>query len=414
MRTRTWCVALALVALSAPVAAQTNARDAAQTVLSEADALARLSAESPRVRAIRAAVDVARADVLAAGRWPNPRATVTREAVAGVTEHMVMVTQALPVTGRRGLEVRAASALVEASQSRADEELRRARAELRAAYAELLSAQVREEELRRSRDRLRDLAEVLARREAAGDAAGYDRLRAEREVLEMEGEWSAARADRARAQAVLAGFFGVMAEASAIVAAAAAPTRVAIPPLEELVARAGMVRGEGIALRHEIESAGFAGRAAGRRQVPEPELVAGTKSSNAAGGDVGSVISVNVSVPLFDRGQPERALAQARQAQAEARAAAFGASLRAQIAAWRAVVLERREMADRYRAVATASADGLERIAQVSYDAGEQGILELLDAYRSGSSARTRQAALDAAVRHAEIELEFVSGWEIR
>ncbi len=414
MRTRTWCVALALVSLSAPVAAQTNARDAAQTVLSEADALARLSAESPRVRAIRAAVDVARADVLAAGRWPNPRATVTREAVAGVTEHMVMVTQALPVTGRRGLEVRAASALVEASQSRADEELRRARAELRAAYAELLSAQVREEELRRSRDRLRDLAEVLARREAAGDAAGYDRLRAEREVLEMEGEWSAARADRARAQAVLAGFFGVTAEASAIVAAAAAPTRVAIPPLEELVARAGMVRGEGIALRHEIESAGFAGRAAGRRQVPEPELVAGAKSSNAGGGDVGSVISVHVSVPLFDRGQPERALAQARQAQAEARAAAFGASLRAQIAAWRAVVLERREMADRYRAVATASADGLERIAQVSYDAGEQGILELLDAYRSGSSARTRQAALDAAARHAEIELEFVSGWEIR
>jgi hypothetical protein len=38
---------------------------AAQTVLSEADALARLSTESPRVRAIRAAVDVARADALA-------------------------------------------------------------------------------------------------------------------------------------------------------------------------------------------------------------------------------------------------------------------------------------------------------------------------------------------------------------
>jgi hypothetical protein len=37
----------------------------------------------------------------------------------------------------------------------------------------------------------------------------------------------------------------------------------------------------------------------------------------------------------------------------------------------------------------------------------------LLDAYRSGSSARLRQAALDAGVRQAEIELEFVSGWEI-
>jgi outer membrane protein TolC len=55
----------------------------------------------------------------------------------------------------------------------------------------------------------------------------------------------------------------------------------------------------------------------------------------------------------------------------------------------------------------------VERIAQVSYDAGERGILELLDALRVSSSARVRQAALDAAAREAEIELEFVSGWEM-
>jgi cobalt-zinc-cadmium efflux system outer membrane protein len=55
----------------------------------------------------------------------------------------------------------------------------------------------------------------------------------------------------------------------------------------------------------------------------------------------------------------------------------------------------------------------VERIAQVSYDAGERGILELLDAYRTSSSARVRQAGMDAAAREAEIELEFVSGWEI-
>ena len=69
--------------------------------------------------------------------------------------------------------------------------------------------------------------------------------------------------------------------------------------------------------------------------------------------------------------------------------------------------------AERYRAHAIASADLIERIAQVSYDAGERGILELLDAYRIGSSARIRQAVLDATVRQAEIELAFVSGWEI-
>jgi cobalt-zinc-cadmium efflux system outer membrane protein len=100
--------------------------------------------------------------------------------------------------------------------------------------------------------------------------------------------------------------------------------------------------------------------------------------------------------------------------QAEASAAAFQWALRSQIVALRAVVLERRAAADRYRAGATQGSDVLERIARVSYDAGERGILELLDAYRSGASARVRSAALDAAVRQAEIELEFVSGWEIQ
>ena len=59
------------------------------------------------------------------------------------------------------------------------------------------------------------------------------------------------------------------------------------------------------------------------------------------------------------------------------------------------------------------TAGDVERIARVSYDAGERGILELLDAYRTSASARVRQAALDASAREAEIELEFVSGWEI-
>src|SRR5262249_49493484 len=143
MRTRPFCVAAALVCLARPAAGQ--------IVLSEAEALARLSADSPRVRAIRAGVDVIRAEALLAGRWPNPRFTYDREAVAGVTENMFMVTQPLPISGRRGLEVRAASALVDAAARRADDDVRRARAALRSAYADLVSAQIREGELSRAR-----------------------------------------------------------------------------------------------------------------------------------------------------------------------------------------------------------------------------------------------------------------------
>jgi cobalt-zinc-cadmium efflux system outer membrane protein len=407
MRTAVVCAVLATALVPVRAGAQS-------LTLTESDALSRLSADSPRARAARAGIDLARADVLAAGRWPNPRLTFDREAVAGVTENMVMVTQPLPVSGRRGLEVQAASALVGATSNRADDEIRRLRADLRLAFADLVAAQMRERELTAARDRLRDLASVLEKREAAGDAAGFDRLRAEREVLETDTDRALAATDRARAQAAVASFFADVTEPSQIVAVAQPRRSATFPTVEALMERAESTRGDLLALRREVEAAGFAERAADRRWIPEPEVVAGTKSSTVGGGDIGSVFTVHATIPLFDRGQPERAAALARAAQADARASAFRAVLRGQIAALRSTVMERQLAAERYRLEAVSSANQIERIAQVSYDAGERGILELLDAYRIGGSARVRQVTLDAAVRQAEIELEFASGWEIQ
>jgi cobalt-zinc-cadmium efflux system outer membrane protein len=406
MRRVVLCAALGFVLAPAAAVGQ-------PVVLTEADAVALLSPTSPRVRAIRAGIELARADVLAAGRWPNPRVTFDRESVAGVTENMTMVAQVLPITGRRGLDIQAASALVDATSNRVDEAVRRARADLRLAFGQLVVAQVRERELSGARDRLQGLVEVLAKREAAGDAAGFDRLRAEREVLDLDADRAIAGTDRARAQAAVAAFFSESTDSERIVAVDRTTARAALPTVEALVERAQSMRGELLALRREVDAARLSGRAADRRRIPEPELVAGTKSSTAAGGGLGSVVSVQASIPLFDRSRAEKASADARATQAEARAEAFRVALRAEITALRAAVIERRETAARYRAAAVNSASEIERIAQVSYDAGERSILELLDAYRTGSTARVRQAMLDAAVRQAEVELEFVSGWDI-
>lgn len=392
------------------VAASMPSRAGAQSVtLSESEALARLSNDSPRVRAIRAGVELTRADVLAASRWPNPRFTLDRESVAGITEYLTMLAQPLPITGRRGFEAQSASALVSATSSRADDDVRRLRADLRLAFADLIAAQTRERELTTMRDRLRGLADILAKRESAGDTAGFDHLRAEREVLDIETDLAAAATDRARAQAVLAGFLG---EESSAIVATASQTRAEVPALADLLVQAESARGELVALGHELESARFATRAADRRVWPEPEVVAGTKSSTAGSGDIGSVLTVHAAIPLFDHSRPERALAAARATQAEARTQSFRLTLRGQVGALRAAVIQRRAAADRYRAEAMATTAQIERIAQVSYDAGERGILELLDAYRLGTSARVRQATLDLAVRQAEIELGFTTGWE--
>jgi len=392
-------------------------------MLTQSEALARLAANSPRVQAIRAVVEIARVDVLAASRWPNPRVNWDRQSVAGVTEHYVTVSQPLPITGRRRLDVQAASARVSASSSRVEDEVRRLRADLRLAFAELLAAQMRERELMEARDRLRELSEVLAKREGEGDAAGFDRLRAEREVLDVESDLVVAATERARAQGMLAGFFVAGTDPSQIVAVDRSASASDVPALDALIEHAESARGELVAYRYELDAARFAARAADRRLVPEPEIFVGTKSSTASSGGVGStvtigesaigpVVAVHATIPLFDRGRPERALAAAQAARAEADAASFRAVLRGEVAALRAAVLQRRAAADRYRAEAVPRAAQIERIAQVAYDDGERGILELLDAYRLGASARVRQTTLDLAVREAEIELEFATGWE--
>lgn len=406
MRAVVLCVTLVAIAVPSRARAQS-------LTLTESDALSRLSPDSPRVRAIRAAVEVARADVPAAGRWPNPRLTFDRESVAGVTESMTMIAQPLPITGRRGLEQRAASALVDAASNRTDEAVRRARVDLRLAFAQLVAAQTRERDLTTARDRLQGLAETLAKREAAGDAAGFDRLRAEREVLDIDADRAAAAIDRARAQASLAAFFAEPIDSARIEAVTRTAQPAAVPEVDALVERAASTRGELLALRREIDAARLGIEAADRRWIPEPEIVGGTKSSNVARGDIGGVFAVNASLPLFDHGRAEHGLAAARESQAKARADALLVALRTEIAALRAAVLARRDSAERYRNAAVSNAGEIERIARVSYDAGERGILELLDAYRTGSSARIRQAVLDLAVREAELELEFVSGWEM-
>src|SRR5262245_2901877 len=120
MRTAALCASLAVVLSPCTAGAQS-------IPITESEALAQLSIDSPRARVVRAAVDVARVDVAAAGRWPNPTVIWDREAVAGVTEHMLMIAQPLPITGRRSLDIQTASALVDASSNRANDELRRLR-----------------------------------------------------------------------------------------------------------------------------------------------------------------------------------------------------------------------------------------------------------------------------------------------
>jgi hypothetical protein len=117
---------------------------------------------------------------------------------------------------------------------------------------------------------------------------------------------------------------------------------------------------------------------------------------------------------LFDRALPERLRADGRGRQAAAERDALRAEIGATVRALRLTAEERRGAAESYRRAALPVSETLRRIARISYEAGERGILELLDSYRLASDAGLRLLEMDAAVAHAEIDLELATAVEIR
>ena len=341
---RTCLVRAAIVMALVPAVASAQSLS-----LTESEALARLSPDSPRVRAIRAGIDVARADVLAAGRWPNPRLTFDRESVAGITEYLTMVAQPLPITGRRDLEVQAASASPRPAPAAPTTRCGVCARICGSPSRTLVAAQTRERELTAARDRLRELADVLAQREAAGDAAGFDRLRAEREVLDVEADLTVAASERARAQAILAGFFTGVADPSQIVAAAGSPSaRRSCLRSTRCSTQAESTRGELLRLRQDVDAARLRGcarpTAAGfpsRRSSPARSRRRSPAATSAACVTVHAVDSA-----VRSRAARTRARRGARQRRPRRGPSRFRLALRGEIAALRAAVVERRAAAD--------------------------------------------------------------------
>jgi outer membrane protein TolC len=134
--------------------------------------------------------------------------------------------------------------------------------------------------------------------------------------------------------------------------------------------------------------------------------IGGTTSS-------GYQVSVDLSMPLFSRGQAATALAIAQKSRAEAEAESWRLQIEAGVRAAYTVARIHDEQLRRYQEAAAAIAEPLAAIGRVGYEEGELTILELLDAERQALDARLRVLELAAAARRAAIELDRVTGREM-
>ena len=409
------CVgALSVVPCSAQLSPSV-AQEAPLLRLTEREALARFLTGDPRIRALIARIDETRATQAERTLWPNPSATFSRESVLGAHDTFLLARQELPISGRRGRLQTAGRLAVEAAQAEAQFERVQLQAEVREAYADLLLAQQREEALKGSIAALDGLIAILRTREEGGEGSTYDRMRGQRALIDLEAERSLAASDRSRAQGRLAGYLGPGTTPERLVAAdpliATVPQTALATLLEQALANRGDYRASELSIaRFEAERS-----AATRLHIPTPTLTGGLKRSDLGGtSSSGYQVSVDLSVPLFSRGQAATALASAQMARAQAEAESWRLQIQAEVRAAYSAARSQHERVTRYQESATAVAEPLAKIGRVAYEEGELGILELLDSDRQALDARLRILDLAAAARNAAIELDRTIGWEFR
>lgn len=377
--------------------------------LTEREAVARALARPAYGELEAGRIDAVRGTVIQAARLPNPVLTLEEERMPGPggrsTERSVGVAQSFDLFGRRALRVEAAEQRVAAARHEALERRLQTVAEVRRAFAEALSLERQREALGAWVKRIAAASDTVGRLAKSGEVAGYARRRIEREVQAARARLAAAAADAQRTRERLRGLAGLPIEAELELAGELLPSAPAplAGALEALRARPDLA-----ALLAQAEAFERERSAAARAWAPDLTLgVAAKRVSEPLGSDTGVVLSLAFPLPLFERGEAARDIAGAQARVLRAEHALIAARGEAEIRGlWR----QASELRAGAAALRAAPMTDLSRTAETAYRAGEGGILELLDAYRSELEAELAALDLELRARHARIELDALSG----
>lgn len=370
--------------------------------------------QNPIQRETRARQAIASAETRSRTLWSNPSLGVSHEG-AGRTE-FYQAFQSLPLSGRFSLIRQAGALQGEVLNAEGAFSLWLARCALRTAFFEAVAAQERRAVWT---DASRELAQViatLAEREREGEGSRLDRLRAEREQVELSASTRLIDADLAAARGAMLAFLPSQTPLAAFSGSleAKAPTATLADWIPKSLSNRLDIQAE----RRRLDQYRKEQQAANRLRIPEPTVNAGLKRSNTSrqngynGIDNGPVIGISIPLPLFNQGKAEVARFSAEQERSSARLEQLTRRVQASVeAAWQTFAVQR-DTRDAYIQSQDSSTHELLRIATLAYQEGEIGILQLLDAHRLRRESRLRQIDLSLLAKQSQIALEAQIGEE--
>jgi len=323
------------------------------------------------------------------------------------------VEQPLPISGRRGLLRKAGDSAVAAARLDAQHQLRQFQAQVRTAFFETLLFQEMDALFADGVARLENVVRVLREREREGEGSGFDRMRAERELAIMRADWIETRTSLAGTRARLASFLPEGTDPAGLTVSGDFGL-VPLSPLEVVLTSSLISRADYLATKERLSQHDKSRRAARRRRIPELVVTGGWKQVEDVNyTDDGYVVALQLPIPLFNRGQVPEAMALASLAGTELQEGALRREIQAEVRGAYTAARLGRELAEEFGRLMDTTAHDLRRVAEIAYEDGEQGILELLDAYRIEMETQRRRLELQNTAKAAEVELDRAMGKEV-
>jgi cobalt-zinc-cadmium efflux system outer membrane protein len=391
------------------------AQGPATLTLTEAEVVERALGRAPLADALEGAVEIEHGTAATLKAHPNPQLSYLREQTfgsLGTGEDYLSLSQVVDLGNRRGLRSRAAEQRANAVEHEGDALLAEIAADARLRFYDVLHRQQRVAALRTFIAQIEAALAIVARREAKGEAARYDRRRLEREqsVAGNRIEVELAALDRARARLVAvldrSADVGLDVAVTGELLPAAEPPD--LPSLRETVATRSDLR----ALEARREAAKLDRRAAGRWWVPDFRVEGGWKgvAIGRQGRTDGFLLGAAVSLPLWNASSGLARVAEGEARAAQGRRDLLEAELLGEITGLRAEAVRLAAAARRSRESTVAASADLVRIASTGYEGGELTVLELLDAYRGTADDELVALELEHGARRARIELDRATG----
>lgn len=369
----------------------------------------RLALQRPEVaNVIDAEIDVARSELTAARTWPNPQLSMERVSVDRPgndgDETSFMLSQQFDLSGRRGLQRRAAELGVSAAEAGAAAERQRIRLEVLRRYYAVVAAARRAVAYRDWIAQLDELARVAARRGGAGDLSGYESRRIQQSGelarLRLEEVETTLLAERER----LASLIGTDTDSVLI------DERVdLLPDVNRFDRESGdgpLVNAELAALDGRRVSTAAAAQAASRPSLPVTLGVGQRRFEGLAGSDDALLVELSVPLPLFDRNQAARSRALAESQRAEGLYRMTLLDMQSRLKTAQAETARLAAAAQRLRTDVVPQARELTGIARNSFAEGELDLVGLLAAFDAEIEAVNQSLDLQHRARTAWIELE--------